>query len=207
MVCPFPPPPLTVYLHIMCALIWAPRDGPNYMCGCATSTVSHLRKSRSSITLSHYSADSGPRRPRLDLLGSEALPTVPATLYKLVQLQLRRLWLTWRGVRMTMLTGSLKVRRSGSEQPQFWILNLTKWSRYSQYKALTFLPDSHLSWAVCACECLRQLAQTVLARRCSRKHLVDTFAWRCNEVMDLSAAEMGLVQWLWRERHCIKVHK
>lgn len=45
------PPSLTVYLHVMCALIWPPRDGPNYTCGCATSTVSHLGWS---ITLSQY---------------------------------------------------------------------------------------------------------------------------------------------------------
>lgn len=176
----------------MCALIWAPRDGPNYMCGCATSTVPHLRKSWSSITLSHYNADSGPRRPRLDLIGSEALPTVPATLYKLLQLKLCRLWLTWRGVRMRMLTDSFKVTRSGNEHPQFSISP----NDHALENMLTFLPDSHWSWAVGVFKCLRQLAQTILAGRCSRKHLKDTFAWRCNEVMDLSAAEIGRVQWI-----------
>lgn len=84
---PHPPTSNCIFAHRVCP----PRDGANYMCGCATLTVSHLRKSWSSITLSHYEADSRPRRPRLDLLGSEALPTVPATLYKLVQLKLCRL--------------------------------------------------------------------------------------------------------------------
>lgn len=124
----------------MCALIWAPRDGPNYMCGCATSTVPHLRKTWSSITLSDYKADIGPYRPGLDLIGSEALPTVPATLYKLLQLKLCRLWLTWRGVTMTMLTDSLKVTRSGNEHPQFSIspndhaIENIKCSRFSQIR-------------------------------------------------------------------------
>lgn len=154
-------PPLTVCLHTMCALIWPPRDRPNYTCGCATSTVPHLRRSCSSITSSPCEADtrstSSMTRPPL-LRG-----TVPATLYKLVQLKLCRLWLTWRGIHMRMLTGWLKVRRSESKTCsifQSYRMIVLSWQHLKS--------KSDFARAVCVCGCFCLLALTVWAQRCSR---------------------------------------